>query len=264
MNSAKRVRRTTWLAACIAAIAACCVMWTGRGWADDAAEFRVLQLNLCHSGHVASCFTGDEAIEQAIAVMQGEQPDVVSLNEVCRSDVSVLAGSSYQGWFTPARDRNGNPVKCTNGEDYGIAMLHQAGRTTSVSNGYTAQDSGNERRVWMCSRLDDGTAACVTHLSTSSSVAMDQCEELLDINVPAHTGGSAAVVAGDFNLRYNRWNPWQPNVQDCVPGGFFRKGDGSVQHIMASSAHFAFIATEVIDMDGATDHPGLLVRLSRR
>ncbi len=237
--------------------------WTLAAGTASAAEFRVLQLNLCHSGHVSGCYTGDDAIDQANAVIAAEQPDIVSLNEVCRSDVDRLRGTAYQGWFTPARTPSGDTVKCTSGEDYGIAMLHRAAVATSVSNGYTAQDSGNERRVWMCSTFQDGTAACVTHLSTNKSTAMKQCKELLNINVPAHTGGRATVVAGDFNLRYNRWIPWEPNVQDCVPGGFFRKGDGSVQHIMVASAHYGFIATEVIGMDGTTDHPALLVRLNR-
>ena len=231
--------------------------------AAAAGEFRVLQLNLCHSG-VVSCFTGDAVIDQAVAVIQGEQPDVVSLNEVCRADLPRLGGAAYAGWFTPARRPNGDTVKCTNGDDYGIGMLYRSTLSTSASNTYAAQDSGSERRVWMCSRFGDGTAACVTHLSTSGSTAMKQCKELLNGNMPANTSGSATVVAGDFNLRYNRWNPFEQNVQDCVPSGFFRKGDGSVQHIMASSAGFNFVATEVIDMDGTTDHPAFLVRLTRR
>jgi hypothetical protein len=230
----------------------------------EAQEFRVLQLNLCHSG-VVSCYTGDAVINQANAVIQGESPDIVSLNEVCRADVARLSGTGYAGWFTPARRPTGETVKCTNGDDYGIAMLHRAGLATSASNTYAAQDSGSERRVWMCSTFQDGTAACVTHLSTTKSVAMRQCRELLNINMPAHAGGGrATVVAGDFNLRYNRWNPFEPNVQDCVPSGFFRKGDGSVQHIMAATDRFNFVATEVIDMAGTTDHPALLVRLTRR
>ncbi len=235
----------------------------GQGSAE-AAELRVLQLNLCHSG-VVSCYTGDAVIQQALAVIQGEDPDIVSLNEVCRADVPRLGGSGYAGWFTPARRPDGSAVKCTNGDDYGIGMHYRAGAalTSSASNTYAAQDSGSERRVWMCSRFGDGTAACVTHLSTSSSTAMKQCKELLNINMPFHTSGHAAVVAGDFNMRYSRW-PWDTNVQDCVPSGFFRKGDGSVQHIMAQSAGFAFVATEVIDMDGTTDHPALLVRFTRR
>jgi hypothetical protein len=209
---------------------------------------------------VVDCYTGDRVIEQAQAVIDGERPDVVSLNEVCRSDVSRLRGTTYEGWFVPALRPSGNPVKCRNGDDYGIAMLHRAGRISESFGTYDAQDDGNERRVWMCSELEDGTAACGTHLSTKSSTATKQCRELLDHHMPASTESAAAVVvAGDFNLRYTPWNPWQPNVQDCVPDGFYRKGDGSVQHVMASAAHFQFTAREVIDMAGTTDHPALLV-----
>jgi hypothetical protein len=265
MNRSRRARRTSSSLPALtgASVLAALLVPALLGRAAEAQEFRVLQMNLCHSG-VVSCYTGDAAINQAIAVIQGESPDIVSLNEVCRADVPRIGGAAYAGWFTPARRPTGETVKCTNGDDYGIAMLHKAGLATSASNGYTAQDSGSERRVWMCSTFADGTAACVTHLSTSSSTAMKQCKELLNINMPAHTAGRATVVAGDFNLRYNQWNPFQPNVQDCVPSGFFRKGDGSVQHIMAASARFNFVATEVIGMAGTTDHPALLVRLTRR
>lgn len=249
-----------WRAVC-AAGALCPFVLGGSGEAG-AGEFRVLQLNLCHSGFV-SCYTGEAVMTQAMAVIQGEQPDVVSLNEVCRADVARLAGQEYLGWFTPARRPTGETVKCTNGDDYGIALLHRAPATTRVSNTYAAQDGGGERRVWMCGRFEDGTSACSTHLSTDSSIAMKQCKELMNVDVPAHTSG-AVTVAGDFNLRYNTWNPFQPNVQDCVPSGVFRKGDGGVQHVMASLAGYGFVATEVIGMAGTTDHPALLVRLSRR
>jgi hypothetical protein len=61
----------------------------------------------------------------------------------------------------------------------------------------------------------------------------------------------------DWNLKYKG----SPNAQDCVPGGFYRKGDGSLQHVIASD-DFTFLETVVIDMKGTTDHPGLEVRLN--
>ena len=60
-------------------------------------------------------------------------------------------------------------------------------------------------------------------------------------------------MSGDFNLA--------ENIDDCVPPGFFREDDGAVQHVMASSADFDLVATELIDI-GDDDHHGLLVRLS--
>jgi hypothetical protein len=85
----------------------------------------------------------------------------------------------------------------------------------------------------MCSRFEDGTAACATHLSTDRSVSPRQCRELMDTHLPASTGDDAIIVSG------------------------------AVQQVMASSAGFDLVATDLIDMEGTTDHPGLLVRLSR-
>jgi hypothetical protein len=72
---------------------------------------RVLQLNLCNSGD-AGCFTG-RAVDRAAAVIRAEEPDVVTLNEVCRGDLPVLeralAGSGRGGAtlsaFRAAMDR---------------------------------------------------------------------------------------------------------------------------------------------------------------
>src|SRR4051794_39285269 len=50
---------------------------------------RVLQMNLCDSG-IARCYTG-RSVAEAAAVIRAERPDLVTLNEVCRNDVAVLA-----------------------------------------------------------------------------------------------------------------------------------------------------------------------------
>ncbi len=54
-----------------------------------------------------------------------------------------------------------------------------------------------------------------------------------------------------------------PDAQEYVPAEMFRKGDGSVQHIMASSAHFGFTRTWTMSL-GWTDHPALQVYLTRK
>jgi hypothetical protein len=48
-----------------------------------------------------------------------------------------------------------------------------------------------------------------------------------------------------------------PDVQDCVPGGWFRKGDGNVQHVMHTD-DFTFDFTDKFGMEH-TDHPAWLV-----
>ncbi|HET9143718.1 MAG TPA: hypothetical protein VFO68_30460, partial [Actinophytocola sp.] len=50
---------------------------------------RVLQLNICHGGW-ADCFTGDDVMAKAAAVIAASHPQVVSVNEACSNDVEPL------------------------------------------------------------------------------------------------------------------------------------------------------------------------------
>ncbi|MDF5754439.1 hypothetical protein [Spongiactinospora sp. TRM90649] len=223
-------------------------------------EFRVLQLNLCHSGVNTSCFTGDRVITKARSVITSVDPAVLSLNEICSGDVAPLreAMGSSQVVFKAAERPDGSPVKCVNGQDYGNALMVDsayAGTVTETGR-YAAQDGGSEKRVWAC--VSGGAvAACTTHLSTTGSVALNQCRELMNGPVTRYAAGRPAVMSGDLNMRYQG----SPNVQNCVPSGFFRKGDGSVQHVTAST-RFTFVGTRSISMSGTTDHPAWQVTLS--
>lgn len=223
------------------------------------AELRVLQLNLCHSG-VAGCFKGDAVMTKAVAVISAVQPGLVTLNEVCRDDVPWLAGQTgaLDHRFTPALRADDTPVKCTNGDDYGNGLLSwfPAEWDAPVTGVYAAQSSMTERRVWICMGYT-GFTGCTTHLSTSGGTALAQCMDVVGGPLATAAAGGPAVLAGDWNLKYKG----DPDAQDCVPGGFYRKGDGSVQHVIASD-DLAFLETIVIDMDGTTDHPGLEVRLT--
>ena len=63
--------------------------WSGlRAATLSALLLRVLQMNLCNSGK-ASCYTG-RALAQAAVVIRAEEPDVVTLNEVCHNDIANL------------------------------------------------------------------------------------------------------------------------------------------------------------------------------
>lgn len=222
-------------------------------------ELRVLQLNLCHSG-VAGCFTGDAVMSKAVAVISAVGPGLVTLNEVCRADVPWLAGmtGALDHRFTPALKADDTPVKCKNGDDYGNGLLSwfPAEWDAPVTGVYAAQSSMTERRVWICMGYT-GFAGCTTHLSTAGQTALAQCMDVVGGPLATAAAGGPAVLAGDWNLKYKG----DPDAQDCVPGGFYRKGDGSVQHVIASD-DLTFLETIVIDMDGTTDHPGLEVRLT--
>ncbi len=230
---------------------------------------RVLQLNLCNSGD-AGCFTG-RAVDRAVAVIRAEEPDVVTLNEVCQGDLPVLeralAGSGRGGAtlsaFRAAVDRRtGGAVRCRNGRQYGIgivARLRPGAGTHPVTLGgiFPMQDlSQPEQRAWLC--VGGLFAACTTHLANSSpAVARAQCGYLLRWAVPAaHLGTTAVVLGGDLNLRFGG----VADGESCIPADSTRVDDNGVQNVVATSA-FAIAARRFVDMDGTTDHPGLLVDL---
>lgn len=234
----------------------------GPPWAAAATPFEVLQLNLCNSG-IADCYDDGRSIPEGIDVINRLEPNVVTINEICRDDITRMArDTGYRGEFAPARDRSsGAAYQCANGQDYGIGILtssnENAPATTPFSGTYSAQDSGREQRVFSCvsySRF----GVCATHLSTDGAVALSQCRELMG-HAGELAGRQPTVVGGDLNLSYLG----DPDVQDCVPSGWFRKGDGDVQHVLAATRHFDFERASRHDM-AHTDHPAFSVQLNLR
>ncbi|GAB2654536.1 hypothetical protein GCM10027271_11210 [Saccharopolyspora gloriosae] len=255
----KHPRTTTGALAAAGALLACAGFAAPAVADTTARSFDVLQLNLCHSG-AADCYTGDDtAVRSGIATVRERRPDVVTLNEVCAHDITTMTRETgYHAEFAPAGRRDGGPYQCTDGRgDYGVAILAHpdlgapSGAVTERT--YTAQDGGVEQRVMLCAPFS-AVSACTTHLSADApDVAGEQCRELMGA---ATRAGRPAVVGGDFNLSHGG----TPDVQDCVPDGWFRKGDGGVQHVFAA-ADFRFERTENLPVDG-TDHPGLLVEMA--
>jgi endonuclease/exonuclease/phosphatase family metal-dependent hydrolase len=276
------------------ALAACClassVAWlTGATAARDAAgspsslnrptvpsrvggpTVRALQLNLCDSG-AASCFTG-RSVGVAAAVIRDERPDIVTLNEVCRADVSVLRramsathrGAMVAAVFKPAEDRRTkSSYRCRNGQQYGIGVLALIPSSAYRTYGgvYPTQDLADpEERVWLCIDMATEFLACTTHAaSTVTAVALSQCRYLLKSVVPmlrSQDGDAPVILGADLNLPSGR----SPGPQSCLPDGYQRADDGSRQDILTSPG-IALRSRTVIDMHGATDHPGLLVELA--
>jgi hypothetical protein len=232
--------------------------------------FWVLQLNLCNSG-LAGCYDGGKSVPEASTVIQNNAPDVVTLNEICSGDVvtlsntlaAVYSGSTVVWAFKAATDRRTSaPYKCKNGQDYGIGLVvHIPGTYAGhqvFSGIYASQDTASaEERAWLCLRANASFYACTTHLaSTSGTIAMNQCKDLMNNIVPSvrsATGYAPTVIGGDLNMKYKG----SPNAQDCVPAGYYRKGDSDVQHIMATS-DLAFSSSRKIGM-AHTDHDGWFV-----
>jgi endonuclease/exonuclease/phosphatase family metal-dependent hydrolase len=265
----------------------CCLAWATTSLAGAAAarhvtsvtnsvvrpSLRLLQLNLCDSG-LAGCYTG-RSVREAAEVIRAARPDIVTLNEVCRDDVSVLEsalsdsnhGAVVASAFEAAVDRRTRGAfRCSNGQPYGIGLL---ARVRPPPHGYRTygevypiQDTGDpEQRVWLCLHAIAGFYACTTHLaSTSTPVALAQCGNLLYTVIPAmrtQGGPDPLVLGGDLNLR----SVCSPGAQSRLTPGYRHAGDGATQHIVATT-DLTVRSTRLINMHGTTDHPGLLVDLA--
>jgi endonuclease/exonuclease/phosphatase family metal-dependent hydrolase len=193
------------------------------------------------------------------------RPEVVTLNEVCRADVTTLAAAlstkaHVVAAFRPALDQETNaPVLCRNGQQYGIGLIARAAAGPVYGGTYPMQDPRDvEARVWLCVR--SGRYVCSTHLSsTSPTIALAQCRYLLTRQLPALFGAHGSdpvVVGGDFNLESGR----SPDATSCVPSGYAHADDGARQHVLAAGG-WTVASVRTLDMKGTTDHPGLLVDL---
>jgi endonuclease/exonuclease/phosphatase family metal-dependent hydrolase len=238
-----------------------------------ATPVRVLQLNLCSSG-IAACYTGRSTAEAA-AVIRAETPDLVTLNEVCQDDVStleraladVVPGGAVGSAFQPARNgRTGDPYRCRNGQQYGVGIVSRWPSVPGSSAGggiYPAQDREDpEERAWLC--LDDAAtpavAVCTTHLAyTKREIAVAQCRYLFGTvvaEIRGRDGAAPLVLGGDLNLGSGD----SPDLESCLPAGSALADDGGQQHVVATP-ELVVDSSRMIEMRGATDHPGLLVTL---
>ncbi len=225
----------------------------------------VLQFNLCDSG-IAACYTG-RAVRQAAAIIAARSPDVVTLSEVCRDSVTALGtamreaspGGTVVPAFYPAPDRRtGQATRCRDGQPFGVGLILRFAdpiQTVTHASKYPMQDRDDpEERVWLCVAAAARFVACSTHLAINPSIAVAQCGYLLGTAIPALRPRSA-MAGGDFNLRRDG----EPSMRGCVPPGYVSRGDGGLQHVVATN-DFTVRASERIDMAGTTDHPALLVR----
>jgi hypothetical protein len=278
------------LAACVVLLTASCAVGPPRprsaGPTGRDVSVRVLQMNLCDSG-IARCYTG-RSVTEATALIRAEAPDVVTVNEVCRADVTALeraladaggggrAGTVVSAFQSAWDRRTGAPLRCRNGQLYGIGLVVRRGASSggydTTGGVYPVQDTRvPEERAWLCLSPSSTTAAtatgasaagvavCTTHLTNSSpTVARAQCGYLLGTAIPAVRARGRSVplvLGGDFNLTSGG-----TDLRSCVPAGDQRVDDGIVQHVVATP-EFVVGGRRTIGMH-STDHPGLLVTLT--
>ena len=231
------------------------------------AGFRVVQMNLCNGGY-DGCYADGQVLPEAGDLIRSLAPNVVTLNEVCRGDVTgPLLTALEAAWpgdrtyeiFEPSIDRRtGAAYRCVTGDDYGVAVIGRlAGSTASpvfTTGLLTAQDSGNEERGYACVAVAGDHVACTAHPTPSNkTVALAQCEQV----VTAEPATARTVVGGDLNLRTGGG---ATGVEACVPAGWSRADDGAVQHVLVS-ADFTVTSVSTAPLT-YSDHDALVVDLS--
>jgi endonuclease/exonuclease/phosphatase family metal-dependent hydrolase len=220
--------------------------------------YGLMQMNLCLSG-LAPCYD-PAVVDEAVARIRADQPDAVTFNETCRSDVMRIARlTGYHARFSRVIYR-GELLRCVRPARrglFGIAVLTRAAVERADSHDFEAQ-AGLERRRWLCVTAE--VDVCTAHLNrrTSDEIAGNdaQCAELatlLERRAAAHT----VIFGGDVNRR-----------DACAPDGFWSRTDASagqargLQHVYGSGA-LRSPAADVVPA-AHTDHDVLFVAAQLR
>ncbi|WP_327011100.1 endonuclease/exonuclease/phosphatase family protein [Dactylosporangium sp. NBC_01737] len=240
--------------------------------AGTGAPFRMLQLNLCNSGHAGvACYRDGWALAAAVQLIETVRPDVVTVNEVCDSDVAPLRqalGNTGGGVFQAVWDRAAADwMRCSGDRGrYGVAVVARerlrAGGRGGLFPPLLQAHAANELRAWVCGAFVS-FVACTAHPQSPRSgtgradaaVALAQCRYVAGGILPGYPG--PAVFGADLNLVWNG----RAGAQRCVPAGWHRKGDGAFQHVLYSPA-FEHAGTVTYPVRG-TDHDALLVHAVR-
>lgn len=236
-----------------------------------AATFVLLQMNLCNSGMAPQCYTFGKAVDEAADKIRRYPPDLVTLQEICSTDLytsdgwgklgqamaDVHGGDKIAVDFIPAYNKITNDwYRCVNGGLFGNAMMHRGPSRDLHYGWYTIQDPTDEGRAWLCTTVIAGRlTGCTTHLSTDPAVTMRQCRELMS-SLKAPMAMPGVIVAGDLNLLSR---PGQPNdVRNCAPAGYGIRSDNGRQHVFYNrGVRSAGGRAEAMRF---TDHPMLMQR----
>jgi endonuclease/exonuclease/phosphatase family metal-dependent hydrolase len=219
-----------------------------------------MQMNLCLSG-LAGCY-GKAAypavVEEAVARIHEAEPDAVTLNEACRTDVARIARrTGYQVRFARVI-YGGARLRCVRPGGRGLfgdAVL-TAAAIESTDGGHFKAQAGLERRGWLCVTTRAEIDVCTAHLNTRSSVEVAgndaQCVELAAL-LRRRASARTVVFGGDVNRR-----------RSCAPEGLWTRTDraagqaSGLQHAYGSGALGSPSAHVVTAAH--SDHDVLLVR----
>ena len=219
-----------------------------------------MQMNLCLSG-LAGCHgkgTYPAVVEEAVARIRETEPDAVTFNEACRSDIARIGRrTGYHLRFSRVIYL-GERLRCVRPDGRGLfgnAVLTEAAIESTDSRDFDAQ-AGIERRRWLCVSTRVDVDVCTAHLNTRSTIEVagndGQCVELAAI-----LGRRAAARTVTFGGDVNRRHP-------CAPAGVWTRTDRSaeqaagLQHVYGSGG-LRSRSAEVVPATHS-DHDVLLVR----
>ena len=222
--------------------------------------YTLMQMNLCLSG-LAGCY--DKAaypavVEEALARIREADPDAVTFNEACRSDVALIARrTGYHRRFSRVVYR-GERLHCVHPGGRGLfgdAVLTKSAIESTDNQDFEAQ-GGIERRRWLCVTTRVAVDVCTAHLNTRSAIEVagndGQCAELAAL-LARRAAARTVAFGGDVNRRHS-----------CAPDGVWTRTDRSadqapgIQHVYGSGA-LRSPSAEVLPAKHS-DHDVLLVR----
>jgi endonuclease/exonuclease/phosphatase family metal-dependent hydrolase len=168
-------------------------------------SIRLLQFNIC--GHACNDADSDK-VAGVVDALADVRPAAAGLNEVCSSQLTAIVdGTADRGWAMRGRFVVAQPHACTDGADYGNAVLTRTRVIDTDRLIYAAQDPGNpEHRALLCVEADLGgrpTHICSTHISDSTDDPVGDIRRA-QIALAARQAGSyrgPVVLMGDFNAR---------------------------------------------------------------
>jgi hypothetical protein len=229
------------------------------GPAPAGAAYTLMQMNLCLSG-LANCY-GKAAypavVEEALARIRKAQPDAVTFNEACRSDVALIARRTGYHLSFSRVIYLGERLRCVQPGGRGLfgnAVLTKGAIESTDGQDFEGQ-AGPERRGWLCATTRSEVDVCTAHFNTRtpSEVAGNdaQCAELTAL-LARRAAARTVIFGGDVN-----------RLPSCAPDGFWTRTDRSagqnpgLQHVYGSGALRS--PSEEVVAATHSDHDVLLV-----
>jgi len=170
-------------------------------------RLRILDFNACDQfgrGNAACDATPTQRTSAIVQSINSYAPHLVTLQEVCRSTVDMIAASLRPSWTAQFFSTfTTNDSRCQSVDHtWGIAVL---ARSTVLSNPQAHKlgvETSGEQRTLLCVDVAVGLAVrtCTTHLTAGSDAnAAAQATTAVNL-VNQWVADNAVVVGGDFNL----------------------------------------------------------------